>query len=98
MFGGDLDPNDASLDLADRTRNVGQGHAKGCMVSKQMGFWGHDDVADMLLEAIHQRDKFRVVLWQSRSEESQEGPSWIHVDLTRIRYMGTIQDVKCTVT
>ena len=83
MLGGDLNPDDAGLDLADRARNVGQGHAKGCMVSKEMSFRSHDDVADMALEVLHQRGKLGVVLWQSRREEGQEGPSWIHVDLTR---------------
>ena len=51
-LGGDLDPDDASLDVVDRTRNVGQRHAQGGMLSKQMRFWSHADAAHMFLEPV----------------------------------------------
>jgi len=82
VLGGDLDPNDASLDVADRTRDVGQRHTKGGVVSKQMRFRGQDDVAHVFLKLIAQRAKLGVILRESRCEESQKGPSRIHVDLT----------------
>jgi hypothetical protein len=93
MLGGDLDPDDASLDFVHRTRNVGQRHAKGGMLSKQVRFRGHDDAAQMLLKPVSQRAELGVILRQSRCEESQEGPSWIHVDLTGTREGGDIGTV-----
>lgn len=60
-----------------------------------MRFWGHDDAVQMVLEPISERVEFGVILWESRCEESQERPSWIHVDLTGTReeesgHIGTV--------
>lgn len=85
VLGGNLDPDDARLDVAERTRHVGQRHAEGGVFSKQVRFWGHNNAAHVFLELISQRAELGVVLRQSRREESQEGPSWVHVDLTWIR-------------